>query len=117
MVENWAADGDIGTREYYKDKCEELYKRISDLEKENEDMEHLKIIGELQAKNYEKKKRIEHLTLQILAVNDKNKELRAALEKYGAHLSNCPAASIEWYRAVCECGLDDALLVEAIIFG
>ncbi len=30
---SWAEDGEVGTREYLKDKCEELYKRIAKLEK------------------------------------------------------------------------------------
>ncbi len=30
-MEDWAADGDVGTREYYKDKCEELYKALREI--------------------------------------------------------------------------------------
>ncbi len=35
-MKDWAADGDVGTREYYKDKCEELYKRVTELEEKYE---------------------------------------------------------------------------------
>ena len=100
---SFADDGEIGTREYYRNMAEKMSRRIKSLEQQLEDA---KQIGQIRE---EVQRNVEGLVREV-------EMLRSALEKYGMHLPTCPALkerrlipfpSASWNK--CTCGLGQAL--------